>query len=233
MGTMPEMRWRDAVATLTEALAPAGLDLVQPGRVTAYNAAAPEGFELPTLGHPDPLVVLIGASAALWPPFSAALAARPELRESTDPLDEYTREAVSAAVDRLGMAAEIRLDHEPRGRRVAMQLLAEIVGLAWQGTAYLSVHPRLGPWLSLRGAVVLGIPGPSGGGLPERPCDACEAPCLPALDRALRATPEPIDQRAIVAAAREWIALRDACPVGRAHRYSDAQLAFHYRRVRP
>ena len=37
----------------------------------------------------------------------------------------------------------------------------------------------------------------------------------------------------IYAASRAWIAVRDACPMGREHRYSEAQLAFHYRGMRP
>jgi methylmalonic aciduria homocystinuria type C protein len=29
-----------------------------------------------------------------------------------------------------------------------------------------------------------------------------------------------------------WLAVRDACPIGRAHRYDDAQIRYHYARDR-
>jgi hypothetical protein len=32
--------------------------------------------------------------------------------------------------------------------------------------------------------------------------------------------------------AAAWIAVRDACPVGREGRYSDAQLEYHYTKAR-
>lgn len=44
---------------------------------------------------------------------------------------------------------------------------------------------------------------------------------MPALDAALGAEDW-----------RRWLAVRDACPVGRAHRYSDAQIAYHYTKDR-
>ena len=27
---------------------------------------------------------------------------------------------------------------------------------------------------------------------------------------------------------RSWVAIRDACPLGKAHRYSDEQIRYHY-----
>jgi cyanocobalamin reductase (cyanide-eliminating) / alkylcobalamin dealkylase len=31
---------------------------------------------------------------------------------------------------------------------------------------------------------------------------------------------------------RAWLAVRDACPVGREHRYGDDQIAYHYAKRR-
>jgi hypothetical protein len=50
----------------------------------------------------------------------------------------------------------------------------------------------------------------------------CDAPCHDALARAL-ATPN--DWRA-------WLAVRDACPIGRDYRYDDDQLRYHYTKDR-
>ena len=71
-----------------------------------------------------------------------------------------------------------------------------------------------GPWFALRAAIVMpGEPPP-----PAPPVHALH------LRRA-------VSRRAGDCAStdwRSWVAVRDACPVGRDHRYSDDQIEFHY-----
>jgi methylmalonic aciduria homocystinuria type C protein len=49
------------------------------------------------------------------------------------------------------------------------------------------------------------------------PCDACPRACGPALERALAGDDW-----------RLWLAVRDACPLGAEHRYSEEQVRYHY-----
>ena len=68
-----------------------------------------------------------------------------------------------------------------------------------------------------------------------RAAPAIAAPCDCARGCAARRSRAALDggrARGTTAELRErwrlWLAVRDACPVGRAHRYSDAQIRFHY-----
>jgi methylmalonic aciduria homocystinuria type C protein len=92
----------------------------------------------------------------------------------------------------------------------------------------LAIHPQHGPWFALRAVASIDVACPPLPTEVERPCAGCSAPCVPALQRALSASGAPLDSSAVSRHAREWIAVRDACPVGRASRYGLAQLAFHY-----
>ena len=126
---------------------------------------------------------------------------------------------------------DIRFSHEPPPRRIAIQRLADRAGLAWLSPSHLCVHPTYGPWIALRAAIVLErpiteIPPPAGA-----PCD-CSANCLPRLQEAIAAG-EPADNDEMVAQWHLWLAMRDACPVGRAHRYGDEQIRYHYLGERP
>ncbi|MDX2167772.1 MAG: hypothetical protein SF182_11935 [Deltaproteobacteria bacterium] len=80
-----------------------------------------------------------------------------------------------------------------------------------------------GPWIGLRAALVLDRPGPTGP--PPRaanPCPDCARTCVPAFERARAAPGELADTWPL------WLAVRDACPIGRAHRYDEAQIRYHY-----
>jgi len=92
----------------------------------------------------------------------------------------------------------------------------------------LAIHPQHGPWFGLRAVLVAAIEGPPSTPRPASPCASCSAPCVPALERALAVSGSPLSSAAITRHAAAWIAVRDACPIGRASRYSDAQLDYHY-----
>jgi methylmalonic aciduria homocystinuria type C protein len=66
---------------------------------------------------------------------------------------------------------------------------------------------------------------------PVRTCLGCTAPCLAPFERALAAS-APLSDSSIAEHAADWIAVRDACPVGRDFRYGEDQLAYHYRAER-
>jgi hypothetical protein len=159
-----------------------------------------------------------------------------------------------------GVARDLRHVWEGPPRMVAMQALAVHVGLGVRGPAGLVVDPERGPWIAFRAAVIVALPfarGPAPGGSsgsapgssgpaapsgfapgpaapsdPTAPCGTCrDRPCVPALERARAATSGGL-AASLGPAWAPWLALRDACPVGRDARYSERQVRYHYARDR-
>jgi len=166
---------------------------------------------------------LVGNTRALWPRFGAARRADPELASADHPLDRYTEAAIARAT--ADTDARVWFGHR-RGHDGAfppLQRLAVATGLGALAPTGLVIHPVFGPWFALRAVIVEpGEPPPPRPPL-VRPCE-CGAPCLDALAHA-QATRGP-------GAWQAWLAVRDACPVGRAYRYDDDQVLYHYGRNR-
>lgn len=224
--TRPE--WQLIVERLAPACAGAGFDLLEPFAVASYNRAAEPTYLLPDFGRHDALGVVIGNTRALWPAFVRAREA-PELRREPHPLDAYVSQSlpriVAAATSR---PSELIFAHVTVPRPFPVQRVAESAGLAAISPSHLAVHPTHGLWFALRAVVVIDVPGPTIAVSAARPCASCSAPCVPALERALAASGPELNGRSVSANANAWIAIRDACPIGRASRYDEAQLRYHY-----
>ena len=212
----------DPIGQLRQPLAAAGFDLVAGTTVQAYNHVAPQGYWLPDLGRTNTLAVVIGNTAALWPALGR-IWDQPEYQD--DPVDRYTTATIRAAVDGVDLTSEIFYAFEPPPRRIAIQRLAHIAGLAWLSPSHLCVHPVFGPWIALRAAVVFDAAGPETSPI-DPPCD-CALGCLPAFEQALAAG-EPSSKVDLANRWEAWVAFRAACPVGIQHRYSDEQTRYHY-----
>ena len=193
-----------------DALLSAGFDIVHafdPARL-----AIEPGLEaIAAAGHPAGW--LVGNTRALWPRFVAARAADPELAAAEHPLELYTERALA------GIGARVWFGHHRyEGEFVPLQRIAVATGLGALAPTGLVIHPVYGPWFALR-AVVVGDGEPIAPVEVTLPCE-CGGSCLGAFARALLARgPE---------AWRSWLEVRDACPVGREHRYSEEQIAYHY-----
>jgi methylmalonic aciduria homocystinuria type C protein len=213
--------WEHPFERLRDLCAAGGLDLARPLQAGWYNDAVEDSLHLPDFGRPESLAVIIGNTRAMWAPFLRALHARPDLRRSENPVDAYAMSVVESALAAIAHRCAVRWAHVLGAEVVAMQRLAQIAGLAYLSPAHLSVHPTYGPWISLRAVVVFDVLGPP---CPppsmERPCRECEVGCRPAFSRAVEAADR--------ATWRDWLAVRDACPLGREFRYSDAQIEYHY-----
>jgi methylmalonic aciduria homocystinuria type C protein len=199
---------------MRQALADAGFDLVH----EVDTAAIARELALPWLADPARRRgVVVGNTRALWPKFLAARRTDPELAAAPDPLDRYTERTLARvfAGDRVWLA-HARYD----GAWIPIQRIAAAAGLGHVAPTGLVIHPTFGPWIALRAVVTLpGEPPPRRA--PARPPCRCGEACQRAFARA-----------AETCAADDWIAVRDACPVGRAHRYGDDQLRYHYTKDR-
>lgn len=205
------------IETVRARVAPAGFSLVAGGQVGRYNEVVDAGYRLPDFGGDDRLVVLIGNDRSNWPAFEAAVAAGDVDLSAPHPFDRWVMRTLAPRVDIEGVRSELRWVHDGPPRMVAMQRLATAIGLAETGPAALGAHPTVGTWFALRAAIVYDARGPITTPPPPT-CSACvHQPCVPAMTRAL-------DARSWQA----WVAVRDACPIGKDHRYHEGQIAFHY-----
>ena len=102
------------------------------------------------------------------------------------------------------------------GAFLPFQRLAVAAGFGTPSPSQLVIHPIYGPWFALR-AVLLTAGTPQTRMLPAAACD-CADRCPEAFKRAREAQ----------ASWRDWLAVRDACCVGREHRYSEDQIEYHY-----
>lgn len=215
----------------------AGFDLCGAARVGDYNArlAGRPEFLLPDLGRADHCVLVVGNTAALWPRLLATLEAEPERCDAMHPLDDYCRQQIGAAADAtaraLAVPHRVRYASDSPPEAVAMQHLAEVAGLAQTAPCNLSVHPRFGPWIALRAAAVFALEAPRA--QPRAtPCSSCaDRPCRGPFEEAMAETwrdEHPGAAQRIARHYRRWLAVRDACPLGREHRYSEPQLDYHY-----
>lgn len=212
--------WNDVVPPLLARLASAGLSLWSWTPLDRYNAAVDPAYAIPSPGAPGLPCLVIGNGRELWPALARARRSDPALRASPHPVDRYVERRVRDALGELPLPYTLRLAHAAPPERFAAQRLAHLAGLAHLGPAHLTVHPKLGPWHALRAALVLDLepPGPPPGPAPD-PCSPCAQPCMRALERAVE-NPD--------ATWEDWLAVRDACPVGAEARYERDQLRYHY-----
>jgi len=229
-GSVSQAEWQKIAGRIEAACAAAGFDLTWAFGIGSYNSAAPPDAQLEAFGSPNPLGILIGNTRKLWPLFMQAVQSDDLLRASTNPLDAYVttrlERGVAAATTH---ATRLVFSHVTEPRAFPIQRLAELVGFAAVSPSHLAIHPLHGPWFALRAVVVVDVTGPEGALVePQRPCHGCSAPCVPALERAVAASGTPLNSAAVAAHAADWIAVRDACPVGQSARYGEAQLSYHY-----
>ena len=218
------------ISVAASRLSAAGLDICTTLQVGWYNSAVAGEQRLPDFGQSVSLAVLVGNTREIWSPFLAWLTHDLQRLALSNPLEVYVETVVEQAFGELAFPYHIRFSHRPEPHHVAFQQLAEVAGLAWRSPAHLSIHPRYGSWLALRAVVVIALPGPSGEAPGMEPvCADCATGCVPGLNKVLGTNAQAIPGKLDVAACwQDWLAIRDACPVGRQYRYSDDQIRYHY-----
>lgn len=222
--------WQGLTEQFASGCADAGLDLTHAFNVRQYNFQACDNERLFDFERPDALGILIGNTRQLWPVFTRALHEEPDLRRELHPLDAYvTARLRSLSSKSFGPRAQLVFAHATTPKAFPIQRLAEAVNFAALSPSHLSIHPQHGPWIALRAVLVADVAGPELAARElARPCRGCRAPCVPALSHALAVSARPVSALSVAEHAREWIAVRDACPVGQSSRYGEEQLVYHY-----
>jgi methylmalonic aciduria homocystinuria type C protein len=211
----------------------AGLDVVFPFRVDWFNDVVDPSIRLPDWGRAGALGFIIGNTSRLWSVFADALRDDASLLALEHPLDAYVESAITSAVTRsIGERHVILFAHRMTPAPVAIQQVAHESGLAHLSPSHLSVHAIYGPWWALRSVVVVDADGPASDRwrAPD-PCTSCSKPCLIAFERAIDAT-DTARWQDVEEKWRLWADVREVCPEGKAFRYGDNQLRYHYTKDR-
>lgn len=212
--------WRETASVISGQLARAGLDILQafPSRLVGEVAGLPV--------RPDRLGLLVGNTRALWPHVIHAVQRDGALRDSRDPIDGYCAQRIERALEGTGYSFAVHWAHTPPPDAYPIQALAHAAGLCDVAPCRLAVHERYGPWFALRAAAVIDLPGPETARPAPALCAPCPAPCRTPFEAALAGGAD------LEGDWRRWLAVRDACPIGREHRYSERQLEYHYTKRR-
>jgi hypothetical protein len=191
----------------------AGLDLIRWFSVDEANRNLPSTHRLPNAGTTG---LVVGNTRALWDPFLRRGSSRPR---TAHPLDRYVEDSVREALAPL-LPTWLRFAHQLFPSPIPIQRYAAASGLAQMSPVGLSVHPEYGPWIALRAVAVFVAPSlPATQESAPHPCDSCARPCVEPFERAIK---DPARK------ARTFLPVRQSCPVGVGHRYSDEQVNFHY-----
>lgn len=207
------------IESAIEALADAGFDVAH--RFDAMAASHEPG--LAAIAHPQRrLGLLVGNTRVLWPRFMAAIRSDPQLAAEAHPLDRYTERALEQITATIPDARWWFGHRQYDGSFLPLQRLAVETALGFLSPTRLVIHPTYGPWFALRAVIVCKGDAPTTR-LARMPC-TCSDLCNRALAAAEISTGPD--------AWRAWLAVRDACPVGRTFRYSEEQIAYHYTKDR-
>jgi hypothetical protein len=208
-------------------------------RIDPHFAHKPEGQGplAPADLHPGyRRAVLLGSGGGrFWERFSGEDPYPASLR--SDPLDEYTEHRVQALLDILraddpGAVAAYPFTHLHQ----IVPFLGLTRSLHFLQTAPFGVtlDPVHGPWFAWRAALLTAAPYPESDFPDAAPCAACAAPCetacpAGAVDRQGFRWRDCTEYRLSETPCRETCLAREACPVGAASRYPDAETRYHYR----
>lgn len=230
------------VAELGRALAPFGLNLIGTTTPVAYDALVPASHRLgPTARRA--IVVIGNGGGAFWAAFREFAAAAPE---TAHPLDTFTAAILTSQAlpiaERLGLRPELRLPFERSEPPLSFVHLAEAAGLGHRGLLGVLLHPEFGPWMALRGALLVDeAPVTARPAAGFDPCATCsERPCVTACPGEAIAFPDGWDVPRCIdfrVAQRDANPCADrchariACVYGRTHVYPPDALAHHHGRA--
>ena len=177
-------------------------------------------------------LILVGnVGSSLWDPFGES----GFIGRSEHPLDDWSREAVSAVAEEFGAEPLFPFGGPPFLPFIRWALRADTV---WPSVMGPLIHPQYGLWHAYRGALSfaerLDLPPRDAAG--RRPCDECrERPCLStcpvgavregAFDAAGCA--KWLTDRPRCECRAAGCLARRACPIGREHAYEPRHAAFH------
>ncbi len=186
--------------------------------------------------EPKSVVVVGSGGRGLWETLFDGEGLDSVKARGSHPIDQWSRTHLEEAAAMLREEGLSVFTLYPFGRSPVDFLgLAEEAGLGVVSPVVpFFLHPKYGPWVSLRGALILSVPLPATGPLQDYdPCSGCSCPCLQAcpVDTYI---PHFAPNLAACALYRHrggcqgGCEVRGACPMGREHRYGPEEEAFRH-----
>jgi len=230
---------------IRRAAAPHGLNLVAATPVARYDIAVKEISRVSAIDPDSRSIVVIGnGGGALWASLKSHAARHPGWWNRDNPLDDFTREVVerdiAAPVRASGARCVTVYPFMSNGPTLNFIELGKVAGIAGPSILGVTVHPKYGPWIAFRAALLLDeeIDSP-GDALGFDPCPRCTArSCIPACPaNAVNAQsgwdiPKCLTHRVEVETdCTPRCHARAGCVLGPGHRYPDDELAFHQMRA--
>jgi hypothetical protein len=224
---------------------PYGLNLVAAVPVDRYDSAVTEPYRAGALDSgARSIVVIANGGGALWAAHKEHARRNPGWWERDHPLDDFTRTVVeheiAPAARKTGARCTVVFPFMRGKATLNFIELGKEAGLAGPSILGVVVHPRFGPWIAFRAAILIDekvdAPGDACG---FDPCPSCvERPCIAACPTAAVAYPAGWDIPRCLAyriesepdCARRCHS-RAACVLGPEHRYPEDELAYHQRRA--
>ncbi len=230
---------------ITAVLAPVGLNLIGTTSRSDYEALVPSQYHIKQRFPEIETVIVIGnGGGEFWKRFREYAAARPGyLQQHDHPLDAYTVEVIGARLTPLldAALAQYRIIYPLQffsGLTVSFMHLAQATRLSVPSILGVQIHPRYGPWIAWRAAVLIDhdVPAPA----PAQdfdPCSTCvERPCIAACPAQAVSAVQDWDLLAcmqhrlrVPTECAERCHARYTCVYGREHRYPEDELAYHQR----
>ncbi|HXW83269.1 MAG TPA: hypothetical protein VEJ86_02605, partial [Candidatus Binataceae bacterium] len=163
------------------AAAPFGLNLVAAIGVERYDAAALPAYRAQAIASGARSIIVIGnGGRALWDALKRYAHEHPGWMSREHPLDDFTRDViereVAPAARHNGSCTVVYPFVSVTGPTLSFMQLGRLAGLAGPSILGVSVHPRFGPWLAFRAALLVEeIIDQPAEALGYDPCPSCTA----------------------------------------------------------
>ena len=235
----------DLFDEITRVAGPFGLNLTASLPVERYELTASPAYRARAISAGCRSIVAIGNGGGdFWRAFKAHVAKNPGWLRRDNPLDDFTREVVekeiATRVRAAGVGCTVVYPFSDGGATLNFMQLAMLAGLAGPSIIGVVVHPRFGPWIAFRAALLLDYeldrPGTAIG---FDPCPTCSTrSCIGACPAAAVSFDSGWNILACLAHrveahpdCSERCHARVACVLGPDKRYPDEELAYHQARA--
>lgn len=226
------------------ASAPLGLNLLAAIPAERYDASVAAAMRARSIDPTCRSIVVVGnGGGGFWRAFKQHVARNPGWMERENPLDDFTRMVVESRVEPAMRAAGvgcITVFPFIGGAKLNFMQLGRLAGIAGPSIIGVLVHPTFGPWIAFRAALLLDVEADEPGDAARfDPCPGCAVrSCVAACPAGAVAFPSGWDIPRCLTHRVEAEAqcasrchARVECVIGRAHRYSEDELAYHQERA--
>ena len=183
-------------------------------------------------------VIVVGnCDDVMWNALQADIEASGDKYDSiNDPVDTFTSAALESAVEELEEKGVSALATYPwrqeAGGWLPFQAWAAACGFGAMGVIGVVIHPDYGPWMGLRGAIIMDAELEPDPAEDFDPCGKCDAPCFDAcpagaVSREGCNVRKCIRTRLSEHTCEDRCAAREACVFGKEYRYGRDEITYH------